>query len=171
MKFLATLDKWIEGSITTVLVWLEEWLSISQKYVERFLILLYLGLLLTPWSPHLLAIGIELFAALIMGTIMWHLHRKPKAWRGLMRLRPGARQLRAVFAIICVLYSAVEIVLPRQRTVDSVESGLLQIIYIVFIYCTDIANQGERGRKRKLAWDEIKKLFGTEWVPKPIEVQ
>ena len=79
------------------------------------------------------------------------------------------RAVRAVLGLFLIFLAGDFYGMPPHRFVDFT-CGTAQLVYLVFFYMTDIASNGERGRKRKLALAELKKLFGAEWIPKPVTV-
>jgi hypothetical protein len=162
-------DAWFFHRVEGLLKWLDEWLSISQKYAERGMIALYLVLTLPPAKWTLSLVLVKIICALSLGTLMWMLHKRPAAVRKYtQRSRFEAVNriiLQGVFGVILV---AVLFAPPHQWT--DVPTALAQVVYVVFFYATDITSDGERGRRRKAALAELKKMFGTEWIPKPLLV-
>jgi|GEM_PF-2219376 archaellum biogenesis protein FlaJ (TadC family) len=169
MKWLIDYDAWFFHRVEGLLKWLDEWLSISQKYAERGMIALYLVLTLPPAKWTLSLVLVKIICALSLGTLMWMLHKRPAAVRKYtQRSRFEAVNriiLQGVFGVILV---AVLFAPPYQWT--DVPTALAQVVYVVFFYATDITSDGERGRRRKAALAELKKMFGTEWIPKPLLV-
>ena len=153
-------DRWCDRVIAVALLWLEEWLSIKQKAVERFIMGLYTCILLSPSSWRVRISNIAL-AAFMLG-LMWSFHRRPAAERGVARRIDMLALWRALLQLTTLVGSVIEAcLLPYNMTL------VLLPLWIVFIYVTDISNHGHPGRRRKLALAELKKLFGTEWMPKP----
>jgi hypothetical protein len=170
MKIMAAGDTWLEGRVEALLLWLEEWFSVSQKWAERGTMAVYIALILVPRSLEPAQIGLKLGLALLVGSMMWFLHRKPEAVRRLARRDPMFGVVRAVIAAFMVFLSAEIALMPPHNTATAA-SGLAQVVYLVFFYMTDITSGGECGRKRKLALEELKKMFGDlAWIPKPAQV-
>lgn len=48
--------------------------------------------------------------------------------------------------------------------------GMIYVTEFVFVYVIVCNVEGEKGRQAKMAWDKIKELFGTEWIPQPVGV-
>lgn len=167
MKWLIVCDVWFEGRVEALLTWLNEWFSISQARAEKGMIVLYLTLLIAAggWTFMLLPLRIGIYIMLLV--IMILLCRKPAAARGGAKRYPELRLMRVPILIILLFFAGFFFFAPPHRVVD-IENGLAQIVYLVFFYSTDIGSTGERGKRRKLAWAELKKLFGTAWIPKPL---
>lgn len=166
LYWLIVYDMWCEDRVKALLLWLEEWFSISQKRVEEGMIVLYLALEMAGarWTLSMLGINIAtwLFAG---GTMIW-LHRKPDARRGGAKCYLELRLLRISFQVIVFFLAGILFFLPPHRASD-IGLGVAQIVYLVFFYMTDISSNGTPGRRRKLALAELKKLFGAAWIPKP----
>lgn len=169
IKALIDGDAWFADRVEALLKWLEEWLSISQKWAERATLALYVVLIIVPEKLDLYEIGAKVFLAFWLAFINWHLHRRPESMRNSTQRNPMYRAVRAVLGLFLIFLAAALYGMPRHLLVDFT-SGTAQLVYLVFFYMTDITSNGERGRKRKLALAELKKLFGTEWIPKPVTV-
>lgn len=74
LYWLIVYDAWCEGRMKALLIWLEEWFSISQKHIEEGMIVLYLGLLMPSWKWKLPWLGVNIFNALFVGSTMIWLH-------------------------------------------------------------------------------------------------
>ena len=166
MRFLIAYDAWCIGRVEALLLWLEEWLSISQKQVERGLIVLYMLLIMVPSSWALGIVIVRIFVAISVGMMMWWLHRQPAAYREMGKRNALMAVARVIIQAFLGFLAAILFILPPHRLIDYA-TGAAQVVYLVFYYMTDIHSGGERGRRRKLAWAELKKLFGTEWIPRP----
>ena len=78
----------------------------------------------------------------------------------------GDKAAYRIILQICLGFFAIVAVVPPPPSASNI--AVAQIVYVVFIYMTDITSNGERGRRRKLSWAKIKELFGTVWIPKPL---
>ena len=167
MFLLIAYDAWFSGRVESLLKWLDDWLSISQKHAERGMIAGYLMLLIhgLPWTPAEAAMRILVAGSL--GYLMWFMHRRPAAMRNATRRTPWYPAVRALLQVFMFSLAA-SVSWPFKHWADVTRQVAQQLIYIVFFYATDIAFDGSRGRKRKLALAELKKMFGVEWIPKPI---
>jgi hypothetical protein len=174
MNWIIRYDQWTFHRLEVLLLWLEEWFSISQKRVEQSMIILYVLLsipsLYIPsiiWS--FILISFKFFCICSVGYIMWILHRRPDF------LRKSARenQIEAVFRIAVQIslgsIAGFTLFLVPHRWTD-LPGALAQLLYVVFFYVTNITSDGKPGRRRKMALAELKKMFGLEWIPKPIPV-
>jgi hypothetical protein len=167
MKWLIDYDAWFFHSVEGLLKWLDEWLSISQEYAERGMIALYVVLTLLPSKWMLSFVLAKTICALSIGTLMWMLHKRSAAVRKYtQRSRFEAVNRIILQGVFGVMAATVLFVPPHQWT--DVPTAVAQVVYVVFFYATDITSDGERGRRRKAALAELKKMFGTEWIPKPL---
>jgi hypothetical protein len=133
------------------------------------MIALYLVLTLPPAKWTLSLVLVKIICALSIGTLMWMLHKRPAVVRKYtQRSRFEAVNRIILQGVFGVMAAAVLFALPHQWT--DVPTALAQVVYVVFFYATDITSDGERGRRRKAALAELKKMFGTEWIPKPLLV-
>lgn len=167
MKWLIAYDAWFEGRVEALLVWLEEWLSISQERVEQGIIVLYLALLIAAGGRTLKLLPLRIGSYIMMLVIMIWLHRKPAASRGATKRYSDLCLIRVLVQIFLLSFAGIFFFAPPHR-VEDIENGLAQIIYLVFFYMIDIGSTGKLGRRRKLALAELKKLFGAAWIPKPL---
>lgn len=168
MELLARYDKWFEDCVRAVLLWLEEWLDLSQRTVERGMIVAYLLLAFMPVHQRDLTYAVA--GTAVVSIIMYNLHRRPVALRGL-RFKE-TRAVRVAFMVpIFGTTIALELI-PFAGTKCEIGKAIAQMVYVVFFYVTDIGNHGERGRRRKLALAKLKELFGDlTWLPKPVGVE
>lgn len=170
MELLVAYDRWCEGRVRAFLLLLEEWLSISQKYAERGMIVLYVTLLAGPSHPTELSFPVWLSVALLAAPSMWFLHRRPDAMRECGKF---LRKIHACFRVGLQFFSgaiAIFELTTWAHTQRDIPAAAAQVTYLVFYYMIDIASKGKPGRRRKLAWAKLKELFGTEWIPKPVVV-
>jgi hypothetical protein len=169
MKWLIRYDAWCYGSVKGLLKWLDEWLSISQKNAERGMIVLYMLLVAIPVDLKWTTIFTKIFCALWVGWMMWILHRRPAAtrrfWNGSRVLAMSRVMLQGGLGLVVAF-----ILFAPPRVWSNIPLALAQIIYAVFFYATDITSDSGHGKRRKLALVELKKMFGTEWIPKPVAV-
>jgi hypothetical protein len=169
MKWLIDYDAWFFHSVEALLKWLDEWLSISQKYAERGMIVLYVLLTMTPPKWTLIVIMVKIVSAVMVVTLMWSIHRRPSSIRKYVQRSHFESKNRLIMqGIFGLLMVGILFVPPHQWT--DVLMAVAQVVYVVFFYATDITSDGERGRRRKAALAELKKMFGTEWIPKPLLV-
>ena len=169
MKWLIKYDAWCCGSVKGLLKWFDEWLSISQKNAERSMIILYVLLVLVPPDLKWSTILTRIICGLWVGWMMWILHRRPAATR---KFWEGSRVLALCRVVLqCGIGLVVAFILFAPPYVwGNIPLALAQVVYIVFFYATDITSDGGHGKRRQVALAELKKMFGTEWIPKPVAV-
>jgi hypothetical protein len=174
MNWIILYDQWIFHRLEVLLLWLEEWFSISQKRAEQSMIVLYLLLnipsLYIP-SPILsfILIPFKIICVGSVGCVMWILHQRPDFVRKSAREGQFDAVLRIVVQILFGTIAGFTLFLVPHRWAD-LSQALAQLLYAVFFYVTNITSNGKPGRRRKMALADLKKMFGFEWIPKPIPV-
>jgi hypothetical protein len=169
MNWIIRYDQWIFHRLEVLLLWLEEWFSISQKCVEQSMIVLYIVLCLVHSFWYLDLILVKIICSFSVAYLMWNMHQRPATVRKCMqKYQPNSYyriSLQVVFGslVVFILFQP-----PHQWT--NVSQALAQILFVVFFYVVDITSNGEPGRRRKMALAELKKMFGLEWIPKPVLV-
>jgi hypothetical protein len=172
MRLLHAYDEWCYKRLEAILLWMEEWFSISQSAVEQFLILLYVILELAGsiYDVHSFLhhrYGLTAAVALSMGTMMYFLHRRPPAFRQISRQNIVSFYMRVFLQVFVVEFSILNALLPLHQ-LGTYLTSLQYYVWTVFFYIMDISSNGTPGRRRKLALAKLKELFGTSWVPKPV---
>ena len=148
------------------LLWLEEWLSLSQSQVERALIFIYSVLSLE--MSYSRASTPDTLLILIVVFTMWNMHRTPDVIR-MGRTDRGWSVIRCLVQMwIGIAIALCLATITKQNVPGSTGNLIRQIDYTLFIFSISVSTKGDPGRRRRLAWDKIKELFGTEWIPKPI---
>jgi hypothetical protein len=166
MSLIVAYDNWCIDHLEALLRWLEEWLSISQKRTEQGMILLYIALTMAQTKTSIASAAVSAIGAGAIGMVMWYLHRRPAAVRGIQKGWWPNALVRVLIQMLFALFITSILVRPPHHWGDWANAAA-QLDYLIYFYVTDINSGGQRGRKRKLAWAELKKLFGTEWMPKP----
>lgn len=167
MSILIAYDSWALAKVKVVLDWLYEWLSISQKVVERVCIVGYAtgnGLEIVGIVKHEvhLPLGFEIFMACMITAWMWHFHCIPSSDRTFFNTSGGmvARMLWHVFVLLsCISFC-------ESKTIFSTGHIMEDASYVSMLYLFAVNSDGERGRKRKLALSKLKELFS--WLPEPV---
>ena len=77
MIWIVRYDQWIFHLLEALLLWLEEWFSISQKRAEQGMILLYVLLYMPSPFWNFIVIPAKFLCAGSVGYFMWTLHRRP----------------------------------------------------------------------------------------------
>jgi len=169
------LDRWLIGRVKISLDFFFDWFGITQKLVERSLIVL-LGfsvfietasrLLNAPETRTYTYRWYDKIAGVVMIIMLWRLHKMPTAER-------VARE-QTVFSVlwrfsgnVLSLLSIVIFILENPLTLFSFSVDIQVWLITIFLYviATDTI-EGER-KSAKLAWSKIKELFGTAWIPQP----
>lgn len=160
MKILKAYDQWCLDTLEAILTWLNEWLSISQRTVEKILIAIYVCSPLTqPSRTRILSFAL----CALIGVLLWMQMILPEAVRATRNLMPGMRSVR-----LCAQAFGILVIVTPPYTPRLVIPAAMQIVaWVVFQYSTCITNTGHRGRKRALSLAKLKALFGTEWMPQP----
>ena len=174
MIWIIAYDGWLRGRTTALLDWLYEWLSISQKVVERTLIGVYIvgSLVLVVASAMLvhsyLIPPILTILELQMVAMLIRYHRQPSTVRTALHRLYGAHLVRLFWQILALL--ALVNAVSHHPTVGNVVYDfsvvVLNTTYMTFLYVVASNCDGERGRRRKLAWSKLKELFS--WLPDPV---
>lgn len=161
MKILIAYDKWCLSTLEAILTWFNEWLSVSQRVVEKALIILYVfaPIVNVPRPSAFISIS---FCGLI-GVMLWIQALEPEAVREARAHAPGVGVLRVCMQVFAICVMSMP---PHGIKVD-IGVGLQMCSYVLFQYSVSIGNTGERGRHRALSMAKLKELFGTEWMPQP----
>jgi len=167
MQVLLAYDQWCYAKIEGLLVWLEEWFSISQKTIEQAIITLYVFLVIISCSRTDITLGCLL--GLFSGSSMWVLHLRSVESRYASQKSPLGAMFRA-FLQGWVVWLDFLILGVSPHHWQDIPNALAQILFLIFFYMIDICSWGQKGRRRKLALAELKKMFGVIWVPKPIPI-
>ena len=168
MDFLIAYDVWCMSRVESLLLWLEEWLSITQKQAERGMIIVYfISFYICPPSDNLGSISAQIVAGGAISMLMWNLHRRPAA------TRYGKKPI-IYLSWVRIIFQAITFFLIWMWAIEKpvnflhLRYSFVQIVYMIFYYAVDIHIDGKPGRRRKLALAELKKLFGECWIPKPL---
>jgi hypothetical protein len=170
MNFIERYDEWVRARVKDALDWLFEWLSVSQKAVERILIITYVvGRTLeavaefSHRAPRGLNKGVGVadcvFSILIV-LIMLGWHFSPKTERIMAHVaRPGY--------ILRIMWQPLVIATAADLEIDSYHIGHFAQVtaFTLALYVFACNSDGQRGRKRKMAWAKLKELFS--WLPNP----
>lgn len=161
-----------------LLRWGTEWLSLKRRWIERGLIVGY-GVLMCvgdffDWHYAPAHHRFELFFELLMYsvyamicTVMWSAQKMPEAHR--FRRLLGVEWIygRVWTVILTVLMGVLLVTVPPHRWSDMF-FPLGMSCYAAFNYAISLPEDGERGKKRKLALAKLKQMFGTSWIVAPI---
>jgi hypothetical protein len=165
MTELCWLDERILKGVQWVLLLLTEWLSVSQRKVEIGLIVAWtcaraveIGLYHSRWRG-LGLIGLVLMFAIFIGRI-----QQPAAVRSALVHMPVEIFSRLFFLGLVSLNGLVQLIPPvrKKDLLDVLASLLFYVLWMV----TSLPTQGKPGRRRKMALEKLKELFGG-WLPEP----
>lgn len=150
-----------------VIVFCNEWLSLSQARIEQLLGVAFIVLDEVGWARYH-AGGLRTFSLAFVPLNLlwvWARHRTPAAARAnglLHNVRSLVFRLLMVFlAVFCFGSSLL------RHNVDLID--LSTVVVVPFIYVTALPHDdgSRRGKRRKLALAKLKEMFGTSWVPLP----
>jgi len=170
MKWLITYDIWLRGRIKVLLDWLAEWFSITQKMVERLMIILYAagGLIVIcasalkmTWIP--VPTWVIVLGVILVVSMMISYHREPSTLRAVKYGNSYNAALRFVWNFLVV-----RSFFPPYTGHFMLDASapMLDIAFASMLYLVSVNSDGERGRRRKLAWSKLKELF--TWLPDPV---
>lgn len=175
------IDAFLIEVCETTLKFLNDWLGITQRQAERFLHKVAMG-----WAGATLLVSVYqvfreskayLFTTFMIALTAWIINFSFKVK---MRMSSQARAIdryEGTFTrftcLLPVLIPTIQLVISKKLTayvVWNVCFGMIYLTEFVFVYVIVCNVDGERSRKAKLAWDKIKELFGTHWIPQPVGV-
>jgi hypothetical protein len=162
-------DEWVRGRVKAVLDWLYEWLSISQKVVERSLIAAYVigrilemaGVVLH--ESHEEPLWVIVFVAVFFAGVLWRIHTEPSTVRttilSSLPIFLPLKMMWQLFAFLAIISIA------KGRGVYDIGWMIDDVTWVLLWYVFSVNSDGEKGRKRKMAWAKLKELFA--WLPEP----
>jgi hypothetical protein len=158
-----TVDEWILRGTEKVLEFFSDWLSLSQRTIERALIFGNVaGIIAVQFlKPQTFA---TIMVLLFVTAPMWARHRAPQALRSAMRATEITRRLAWVTITMCL--SAPTAIVFRDAISWLMLGAYAAVVCFNYVFVCNV--DGERGRKRRLALDEVKKMFGVGWIPEPV---
>lgn len=166
------IDDFVIEQFDKAVRFIEEWLFLSQKWVERgvmglFAIVSLVDVFLLVMAKH--EVGWEIFADVILLIGMWIEHRQTKTERTLRRV---SGHMSRVFWLILCLFLFVINVLPHQMDnqylyIYNLLTPVWGGVRALMSYVTVLDIEGLRGKAAKLSWEKLKELFSTAWVPQP----
>jgi len=168
-------DHWCLGNTRATLLWIEEWLSLSQRRIEYMMILFYgftAGIsvvvsAIRPYGSSLVGMSIFMFALIVWS--MFRMSNVPDVVRK-HRSNDDISLIRLALQILmwgAVVWEVVVFHRTHAPIVDLAEPAR-NVDYVLFVYSISVSTKGEKGRRRKLALEKLKELFGTDWMPKPL---
>lgn len=162
-----------------VLRWGTEWLSLKRQWMERAIIAGY-GVSCSAgaffdWHfapPHRFGhfdlffntLAIVIYA--VVCASMWRQQKRPEAER-IHRLLTVEWIVMRSYGVFVVLVLSLLMLAPPRRWFD-IFFPVGMSCYAAFQYAISLPEDGERGKKRKLALAKLKAMFGTSWVTAPV---
>lgn len=163
---MLAIDNFLIRITKSVLDFLNDWLSISQKQVEKFLIgvfaVLLVPIVVTGASKIMMIFFGIMLPIILIG--MFTRHSLTASLRNKWRIENYGYR---VFNTLLVIVFGADFAVTSFHNFIWFAAFMALIIFDYTIVCVI---DGERGRKRKMTLNEITKMFGTEWIEKPISV-
>lgn len=145
-----------------------EWFSWTQRGFERTMIGIYVASSLGYALKLRYMLGLIVIVVTIVSISLWHDSNKSD-WERLRKLMDQGSVFFRVFAVFLTIFitSALLGLPPYTHILEKAVGALPMIAQTMFHYSTSIPDGGhKRGRKRKLAADKLKEMFGS-WLPLP----
>ena len=169
MNLLWRIDDMILNGLDAAVVWCIEWFSWSRKWIERVLIGAcavtdYVNLSIMP--PSMPGWAAVLFLLPLLVTLV-SLHASTPRQRGLRRHDTTLCVARVGYVVLGILVTALVICThswSRTHAWDTA-SGLTGILTFDMVA---LGNEGDPGKRRKIALTKLKELFGSSWIPEPL---
>jgi hypothetical protein len=157
MGIIERFDTWTIEHLESFLDWLNEWLSISQKTVERVLTLIYFireGLFFAKHhNVTLLIMGMFIVLIMVGRTILMD-----------KRTRLKLRYSEWKWRFLILSMNLLSVAIPPYGF--NLITEIMGLSFAVFNYVFVCSVDGEKGRRRKMALSKLKELFS--WLPDPI---
>lgn len=150
----------------TRLLW--EWAGIARRRVEQGLIVVYVAIftMVNLLDRQRWAIAF----VVLVGFVMWRQHREPETRRMYRLLSIAGIASRVVMDLLLLPLVAILLLCPPFHWRYAL-NGIANLAFLGFNYVVVLPNDdGERGRKSKLAAAKLKEMFGTSWIPQPSPV-
>lgn len=169
LDFLVTIDFAVLRAVQWAITFSIELFSWSRVWIERGLMIANAISMISmdasivasehAWTGWMLALVV---VQSVMGFWMWTIHTIPESSRVIRLL--SADLVIARVGLICFVPMFTFLVFYDSHTI-----GLFRlaghILLVVFIYACSLPNGGEKGKKRKMAIEKLKEMFGTSWMP------
>ena len=168
---LREIDDFVIEQLDKAVSFIEEWLFLSQKWLERgvlgmFLALSCVDVFLLTIAKH--NVGWEVFADIVLFISMVAEHKQTKAGRTVRRT--DGLSFRMAWFFMFGLFFIRSLITTRPMGAMYLYSLLTPTwfgIRLLMSYVTILDIEGLRGKAARLSWEKLKKLFGTSWVPAP----
>lgn len=162
-------DAWLIRATEAVLDWLEEWLSVSQKSIEKVLILSAMCAYLRSIIDDLFAVRamppfwLEVLFGVMMAIVLLVCHQASQSDRRLRVKRDLWARMLWLWGSACFGAPACYLA-PSPETIANLlySSSVCAFFYVI------VANvEGERGYRRRAALRRLREMFGPLWTPQP----
>jgi hypothetical protein len=144
------------------------WLAIPARAFERAFIVLYLGFTIASiLSNHMSPWWMLVF--LLVAAGMWRDYKSSDRVRFLRLLSIHLTFLRAFLLSLALWVFLISVMAPPYG-LRYLWGPMAQLVYSTFQFavCLPKDDDGERGKRAKLAAEKLKELFGTGWQSDPV---
>jgi hypothetical protein len=166
------IDDFIIEQFDKAVRFIEEWFFLSQKWVERGVLGLFVALSAVDVFLLVMAkqtVGWEIFADAVLFLGMWMEYKQTKTERTARRAYGYLGRFYWIF--LCAFFFVINVVPHPMGNHYIYLYNLLTPLWggirILMSYVTILDIEGLRGKAAKLSWEKLKELFGTSWVPQP----
>jgi hypothetical protein len=171
---IKTIDDFVIDRFDGTVQFAQDWLFLSQRQIERGVMILYVLISLLSISLLVLAkhtFTIEIFADSFLFLGMWFEYKQSSRARTLRRISQWGNR---ICWLVCWLFIFGVSICPtptpatRYMHIYYVLGPIWAGLRTMMTYITVLDVDGVRGRAAKLSWEKLKELFGTTpWVPQP----
>lgn len=181
------LDNFIIERFETTIQFLNDWLGITQSWIEKMTIAAYVLTVSVTFTvamiapkkviPNRPAVFDGFLIAVLLMTFIWVFflllkqHRMPTATRRVMRTEKLFQRMNWLFWTVWNGTLGTRGNTTVAMWIVSIGVILFYGLIAAMSYEIVCNIEGDRARKAKLAWDKIKELFGTQWLPVPVRQQ
>ena len=164
-------DLFLVARVMDAVEWLEGWLSFSQKRIEQTIWLASIGasvvacFYICSRLPSMLPL-----CAIFIPYMAWLQYRQLRMPASVRLMRLFSR--RGVFnRLFWQIWIVTFLLPPHHSWRTDIAFTVWYGLGCLFDYVTVISSDGQRGKRRKLALEKLKELFGTAWIPQPVGSQ
>jgi hypothetical protein len=166
---VCVIDEFLCHMAESVVVFLEEWLSVSQRQIEWSLIGAYIciGAFGNYHGRfYVFMLTIHLAANTIAGYCMALTGRLRQTTLFYHRYEVSSRLVRMATTSAMALIIPLQFIRPIHWGID-IANATAAAVFIAFFFVIAVVRTGRRGRRRKLALAKLKSLFGGIQIPQP----
>lgn len=156
------MDEFLIRKTRSVLICIEEWLSISQRTVERWLIVIFLATFIKLsmfdfMHTHSIVIDVIMFVWCALVLINLHNYSEDQ--------RAATGKIQRIWFFYASLLATLHMfhLLNNENVAQAVNLYAAE----AFFYVIASNVKGERGRRRRMAMAKLRELFGPLWTPEP----